>query len=358
MPDARVQAAIDHWAPRFTTMGVDYNDFVRATGGIERWEEWLDAWTAVADEHLELAEAAEAAGRGRTAGEAYLRAALCLHFGKFVWVLDGDRHRIATERAVAALRRAHAHLDPTAERVEAPLGGELLAANLRRPPDGQARPPLVMIVPGLDSTKEEFFHWENVFLTRGMATLSMDGPGQGESGFNLPICPDYEVAVAAMLDAMAGRDSAPVDLDRVGAVGVSLGGYYAPRAAAFEPRIRAVAAVSGPYNFGEIWDRLPPLTRETFVFKSGARDDDDGRARALELDLDGVMTRVTQPALFATGKLDRIIPWEQTERAAREAGRAEFVLYEQGMHVCSNIPYRYRPLVADWMWDQLTGPRL
>ena len=65
------------------------------------------------------------------------------------------------------------------------------------------------------------------------------------------------------------------------------------------------------------------------------------------------MARVTQPSLFATGKLDRIIPWEETERMAREASRAEFVLYEQGMHVCSNIPYRYRPLVADWMSERL-----
>ncbi len=268
-----------------------------------------------------------------------------------MWVLDGDRHRAATERAVATLRRAHVHLDPTAERIEAALGPGRLAANLRRPPGATAAPPLVVIIPGLDSTKEEFFHLENVFLARGMATLSMDGPGQGEAGSALPIRPDYEVAVAAMLDALDGRDD--IDPERVGACGVSLGGYYAPRAAAFEPRIRAVAGVSGPYNFGELWDKLPPVSRETFVFKSGARDDDDGRARALELDLAGVMSRVTQPALFATGKLDRIIPWEQTERMAREASGAEFVLYEQGTHVCSNIPYRYRPLVADWMSERL-----
>jgi pimeloyl-ACP methyl ester carboxylesterase len=362
MPDERVQDAIDHWAPRFTTMGVDYNDFVRATRGLERWADWLDAWTVVADEHVELAEEAQDAGRMRTAGEAYLRATLCLHFGKFVWVLDGDRHRAATERAVATLRQAHAYLDPAAERIEAALGDGRLAANLRRPPGGIGAPrpgaaaaPLVVIIPGLDSTKEEFFHLENVFLARGMATLSMDGPGQGESASRLPIRPDYEVAVAAMLDALGGRDG--IDTERVGACGVSLGGYYAPRAAAFEPRIRAVAGVSGPYNWGALWDRLPPLSRETFVFKSGARDDEDARARALELDLEGVMSRVTQPALFATGKLDRIIPWQQTERMAREATRAEFVLYEQGTHVCSNVPHRYRPLVADWMWEQLTAGR-
>jgi 2,6-dihydroxypseudooxynicotine hydrolase len=362
-----VQAAIDHWAPRFIAMGVDYNDFVRTTGRIERWEDWLDAWTAVAEEHLELAADAEGAGRARSAGEAYLRAAVCLHFGKFVWVLDAAAHRAATERAIAAMAKAHSFLDPTAERIEAPLDGSVLAANLRRPPvaggmprlstsgapRGDAPPPLVVLIPGLDSTKEEFFHWENAFLGRGMATLSMDGPGQGETGFTLPIRHDYEAAVAAMLDALRARDD--IDRERVGAAGVSLGGYYAPRAAAFEPRIRAVAGISGPYNFGELWDDLPALTRDAFTVKSGARDERDGRERAHALDLAGVLAGLTQPALYVTGGLDRIIPWRQTERAARETPSGRFVLFERGTHGCSNLPYRYRPLVADWMRDQLTG---
>jgi pimeloyl-ACP methyl ester carboxylesterase len=60
--------------------------------------------------------------------------------------------------------------------------------------------------------------------------------------------------------------------------------------------------------------------------------------------------------LFVTGGQDRIVPWEQTERAAREAPNGSFVLYEHGSHVCSNVPYRYRPLVADWMREQLTAP--
>ncbi len=246
----------------------------RTTGRIERWEDWLDAWTALAEEHLELAADAEAAGRKQSAGEAYLHAAVCQHFGKFVWMLDAAAHRAATERSIAAMAKAHAYLDPTAERIEAPLDGGVLAGNLRRPGVGTFPPPLVVLIPGLDSTKEEFFHWENAFLARGMATLSMDGPGQGEAGFRLPIRHDYEVAVAAMLDAF--RPATDLDLGRVGAAGVSLGGYYAPRAAAFEPRIRAVAGISGSYNFGEVWDDLPPLTREAFTVKSGARDEREG----------------------------------------------------------------------------------
>jgi pimeloyl-ACP methyl ester carboxylesterase len=350
MADARVQAAIDNWAPRMLSQGIDYNDFVRTNAKIERWEEWLGAWSENAELHLRLAKEAEEEGRLLTAGEAYVRAALSFHFAKYVWVLDGERNREATERAREAIYNAHRLLDPGAERIEAPLDGAKVIANLRRPP-GAERPPVVIMIPGLDSTKEEFFNFEDVFIRRGLATLSLDGPGQGEGGFDAPIRHDYEAAVAAILDAIADRDD--VDADRVGAAGVSLGGYYAPRAAAFEPRLRAVTGVAGPYNFGELWDDLPMLTREAFVYYSRSADEEQGRERALKLDLAGVAEKIEQPQLVITGKLDRLIPWESTKRIADESPNAELVVYEEGNHVCNNVAYRYRPLLADWLREKL-----
>jgi dipeptidyl aminopeptidase/acylaminoacyl peptidase len=350
MPDARVQAAIDNWAPRFIAQGVDYNDVARTTSAIERWDAWLDAWCDTAHIHAKLGVGAEVHGRARTAGEAYVRAALCYHFAKFLWLLDMERHRAAAHRAIECLYAAHRLLDPTAERIEAPFEQTALVGNLRRPPD-QVRPPLVLLLPGLDSTKEEFFSWENTFLARGMATLSLDGPGQGEAGYTTHIHHDYEVAVAAMLDALAARDD--LNLSRVGAAGVSLGGYYAPRAAAFESRIRAVAAIGGPYNFGECWPGLPALTREAFAHYSGARDDAEARQKAHQLDLKEALGRLKQPLLVVFGKLDPLIPPEQAERVVAGAPHAELVMYPEGTHVCNNIPYKYRPLVADWMREQL-----
>ena len=351
MPDERVQAAIDNWAPRMVTQGIDYNDFVRTTARIERWEEWLDAWSETGELHLRLAREAEDAGRRRTAGEAFVRAALCFHFAKYVWVVQPERNRETTIRARDALREAQRLLDPSTERIEAPLDGGAVIGNLRRPA-GPERPPLVLLIPGLDSTKEEFFNFERVFLERGLATLSVDGPGQGEAGFELPIRPDYEVAVSAILDALTGRGD--LDLARVGAAGVSLGGYYAPRAAAFEPRLRAVAGVSGPRNLGELWDDLPLLTRESFVHYSRSADLESGRQRALQLDLAGVAGHIAQPLLVVTGKLDRLIPWESTKLVADEAPDSTFVLYEEGNHVCNNVAYRYRPLLADWLAERLS----
>ena len=134
MPDARVESAIAHWAPRMTTQGIDLNDFTRTTARIETWDEWLGDWVRTGELHLELAREAESEDRTRTAGEAFVRAALCFHFAKYVWVVDPARNREVTLRARDALAEAHRLLDPSARRIEAPIpGGGVIVANLRLP---------------------------------------------------------------------------------------------------------------------------------------------------------------------------------------------------------------------------------
>jgi pimeloyl-ACP methyl ester carboxylesterase len=243
------------------------------------------------------------------------------------------------------LLRAHAHLDPSAQRVEIGLDGFTMVGNLRLPRD-VAKPPLVLLLPGLDSTKEEFLRWEDVFLSRGLATFSLDGPGQGETGLRSHIYPDYERAVKAAIDALDGFDT-------FGAAGVSLGGYYAPRAAAYEKRIRAVVGVSGPFDFSANWDGMPQQTRETFCHHSGAVSMEQGREKAAQLNLYEAARLIDRPFLSITGRNDRLIPWEQSQRQADEAPGGEFVLFDDGNHVCNNIPWKYRPLAADWLKEKL-----
>jgi pimeloyl-ACP methyl ester carboxylesterase len=352
MPDADIESAIAHWAPRFVTQGVDANDFRRVTGTLENWADWLDAWCANADMHAELAEAAEQDGHRLSAGQAWVRAALSYHFAKFVWVLDMDRHRMASDKSVAALGRAHRMLDSTAERIEIPFGSDRLVGNLRRPPGGAAAP-LVLLLPGLDSTKEEFYHWENVFLMRGLATFSLDGPGQGEVGYRLPLRPDYEVATSAAIDALANRTD--IDLAHLGVVGVSMGGYYAARSAAFDQRIQAVVTVGGPYESGSRFDTRPAISRSAFLQYSHAETHEHARDIAAAMTLEGVLSTLVQPMLVIFGRQDRLVPYQQAERVVAEAPNARLVMFEEGNHVCNNMPYRYQPLAGDWMASTLAG---
>ncbi|MFJ1260736.1 alpha/beta hydrolase family protein, partial [Cupriavidus sp. CuC1] len=143
--------------------------------------------------------------------------------------------------------------------VEIPFEGGVLAGFLRLPP-GTVKPPVMVMIPGLDSAKEEIEPYELPFLARGIATLMVDGPGIGEAEYDFPIRGDYEVPVKSIVDWIATQPE--VDGENVGLWGVSLGGYYAPRAAAFEKRIKACIALAGPYDFSIGWQQLPELTRE------------------------------------------------------------------------------------------------
>jgi 2,6-dihydroxypseudooxynicotine hydrolase len=352
MQDSALQAAISNWEPRVIANGVDPNDYRRIVGDVERWADWLPAWAAHGDTLAELAAEAEQLGRRETAGELWRRAASSYHFGKFVWIVDLQLHEQATRKAAAALAQALRLLDPSSRRLEIPFDGAKLFATYRRPA-GAADVPLVLIIAGLDSTKEEFFGTEELFHRRGLATVTLDGPGQGEAGLRLPIRHDFDVPVAAVLDFVAADRE--ISHPRIGAVGFSLGGYYVARAAAFEPRIEAAVGISGPYDFSANWDRMPQLTRETFAHASGAADEPAARAAVSAFNLDGVAERIEQPLLVITGDQDRIVPWQQTKRIADEARNATWRLYAGGNHVVNNMPYSYKTLTADWLRERLVA---
>jgi dienelactone hydrolase len=349
--DARVRSAIAHWAPRFVSNGVVLADFEEVTASIAAWDDWCRAWSARAAVHEAMGRAALAEQKLVSAGEHLQRAAVYYHFAKFVFVHDPTQMKAAHMKAVECRRLALPHIRPPGERVEIPYEGKSLFGILRKPV-GPARPPVVVMAPGLDSTKEEMDAYEQPFLARGMATLAFDGPGQGEAEYDFPIRGDYEVAAAAVFDWLQQRND--VDAARAGLWGVSLGGYYAPRAAAFEKRIKACIALAGPFEWIECWDALPELAREAFRVRSHCATPEDARRHAATLSLTGVASRITCPIFIVTGKLDRLIPWQHAERLARAvSGPVELLIIEDGNHVANNRAYRYRPQTADWMAEQL-----
>ena len=359
MPDARVQSAIAHWAPRFVSNGVPLIDFEEVTAAVERWEDWCKAWSARGAIHEEIGRKVLADGHKLSAGEHLTRAAVCYHFSKFVFVVDYEQMKGAHRKAVECRNLALPLLDPPGERVAIPYGGKRLYGNLRKPKgvqDGMrpsvARPPVVVMCMGLDSTKEEMDSYEGVFLSRGMATLAFDGPGQGEGEYDFAIRGDYEAPVKAVVDFVETRSD--LDAGRIGLWGVSLGGYYAPRAAAYEKRVKACIALSGPFDWVEFFDRLPPLTRDTFRVRSKSKSDAEAREHAATLTLKQAAKNITCPLFVMMGKQDALVPWQDGERlAAAASGPVTRCFIEDGNHVANNRAYRYRPQSADWMAERL-----
>ena len=349
--DERVATAISNWAPRFTANGVTAGDFARITAGLERWEDWCAAWSAVGAEHEDLGRAALAAGREMSAGAHLAQAAVYYHFAKFLFTDDLAQMRTAHRAAVRCLDDALPYLDPPGRRIEIPFEGSRLAGVLRQPP-GDGPHPVMIMLSGLDSAKEELRSTEELFLARGIATFSVDGPGQGEAEYDLAIRGDWEVPGAAIIDCLVTEPG--LDPDRIGVWGVSLGGYYAPRVASGDDRVRACVALAGPYNFADHWDNRPLLTREAFRVRSKSPDLEAARDVAGQLSMAGRAGLIRCPLLAVMGKLDRLIPWQDAARLVEEAGGpAELLLLEQGNHGCANLSPFHRYQTADWAAEQL-----
>lgn len=353
--DPRVESAIAHWAPRFVVNGVPLTDFQEVTAACERWEDWCRLWSERAAIHEALGEDTLAAGHRLSAGEHFTRAALCYHFGKFLFVNDIGQMKAAHMKSVACRNKALPLIDPPGERVAIPYAGKHLYGILRKPA-GAARPPVVVMCMGLDSTKEEMDDYENRFLRRGVATLAFDGPGQGEAEYDFPICPEYEKPVKAVIDWIEARGD--LDRDRIGIWGVSFGGYYAPRAAAFDRRIKACVALSGAYQRATSFEGRPVINTEAFRVRSGSADLAEAARVAARVTLKGIARNITCPIYIVAGSKDRLTSPEQAKMLAAEvSGPCVLSIIEGGNHVVNNLWYRYRDQTADWMAQQLGLPK-
>jgi 2,6-dihydroxypseudooxynicotine hydrolase len=349
--DPQVKSAIAHWGPRFVANGVVLTDFEEVTGALKSYDDWCAAWSARAAHHEQLARDALDRKHHLTAGECFQRAGVYYHFASFLFVHDVPQMKTAHMRGVACREAALPHLRPAGERVEIPYQGKTLAGILRKPP-GIERPPVVVMAVGLDSTKEEGEAYEAPFLARGIATLMFDGPGQGEGQYDFAIRGDYEIPVKAVIDFVETRKD--LDAARIGMWGVSLGGYYAPRAAAFEKRIKACIALGGPFDWAAAWDGLPELTREAFRVRSHCKTQAEARENAKMLSLVGIAQNITCPIFIVNGRNDRIVPAADAERLAREVkGKATLMMIEDGNHIATNRAYRWRSQSADWMKETL-----
>jgi dienelactone hydrolase len=349
--DPQVDLVFSHFIPRYEATGVDPNDLRKLMRSITRWNDWCRLWSEEAARHERLAEEAMALGRALTGAEAYLRAAIYYHYGKHLFADRPAEYRNAHDAMLRCYDAGATKLPNPVERIEFPFRGVAMPGWLRKP-SGVQRAPVAVILPGLDACKEELHAWSDAFVERGMATLTLDGPGQGETSFHLPTTHEWGPVLGAVLDELEKRND--VDGHRVAVVGQSLGALYAPLAAAGEPRLKACIANCGPYDWGTVLPKMPKVSQEVFRVRSHAKTMDEAHALARKITLEGVAQRIMCPLLVVFGAGDRLISPSEGERLVKTAsGPSELVVYEEGNHVCFNISYKFRPLTADWMAERL-----
>ncbi len=359
---AKVEAVVANWFPRFLANGIDYLDVRRMLDRIDDWDDWAPVWTDRADDYAALGQQALTDGHRVTAAEHLRRAALTLQFAQFVLTEDPEARRQLQRRQVELYATAAPLLDPPAVRVTIPYptgGSEGEVVGYLRVPPGVSAPGVVVLLPGLESTKEQFSTYEPFFLRRGVATLSVEGPGQGEGGWTTPFrsatCTSAMRAVGAYVAGLTpGADG--VDGSRVVVLGTSFGGYLALRHAGDLAGVVGVVDIAGPYDL-LAFDELQPVTQDGFTAFVGAADAAEARTLLADVTLDGVIGPTGPPVLVVHGERDTIIDVRHAHRIAAGLGpRVRMQLEPDGGHSCQNLAPVVRPLVADWVADHLNAP--
>lgn len=329
-------------------------------------EAWFAEFRAAGDRAAAQAEADERDGHSLTASGGYLRASGYYQIGERFRLPKDDAALEVYRQSLACFRRYAELTDwPVIEPVEVPFGDTGLPAYFVRAAGGSERPgPATVFFDGLDITKElQFTHGVAEISRRGVHCLVVDGPGNGEAirFRGLPLRPDYEVAGSAAYEYLANRPE--VDPDRIGVMAISLGGYYAPRCAAKEPRFAGCVAWGAIWDYHRTWQRrleargqaAMSVAMDHIAWVLGVDTVEEAMAALEDYRLEGVVDDLRCPLLVTHGEQDAQVPLADAQRLFTAAGSANKTLRsfgpEEGGSQHCQIDYSLRgvSVVADWL---------
>jgi dienelactone hydrolase len=331
---------------------------------------WFQAWRTEADRVQGLARVAEDRGRRFTASSAYLRAANYYQMAERFRTPKDQAALTAYREGVECFQRFARLTDrPRIEVVEVPYeGGSLPAYFVHAENTGLSRQPCVVFFDGLDITKElQYLRGVPDLVRRGIGCLLVDGPGTGEAirfrGYH--VRHDYEVAGTAALEYLGRRPD--VDPQRIGVMAISLGGYYAPRCAALEPRFKACVAWGAIWDYHATWKRRVEagfrasmsVPGQHISWIVGADTLQEALKRLEGFRLDGVVQRMRCAFLLTHGADDEQIPMADAQALFDAVGSKDktfrvFSTEEGGSQHCQRDYLTHgASVIFDWLAEKL-----
>jgi len=335
-------------------------------------QEWFESWKKVAERVEALGTSHEKAGQLISAGNKYLRASV-YYFMAERMIPSFDARKVQTYRqGLVAFKKGMEFLREPVEWVEVPFQGKSLPALFMKG-QGEGRLPCMVHFDGFDWLKEfSYLASGKEFRRRGISLLIVDHPGVGEALRlrDLYSGPDTEVPAAACVDYLETRRD--VDPKRIGIMALSLGGYYAPRAAAFEKRLKACVAWGACYDRWEVnkarfaqrkeVEPSVPNWADQYMWVVGKKTLEETIELTKKYTLEGVADKITCPLLVLHGENDRQVPlWhaEKTIEAAVNSPNRKlkvFTLAEGGAEHCQVDNYTMAvDYIADWVAETLGG---
>jgi pimeloyl-ACP methyl ester carboxylesterase len=334
---------------------------------------FFDSWVKVAHQVIDNGKADEERGRKLSAGIKYQRAAGYLLAAERMQSRDYAPRWEAYRKGLEMFRRGVELQGLGVEFVDIPYEGSTFPALFvkAKPLDGRKAPVLVSCN-GLDSMKEQIFGAGNpaAFAARGVSTLVIDQPGTGAAlRLNgLTGRHDAEAWASCAVEYLLTRDD--IDPRRIGMFGLSLGGYFAPRAAAFEKRFALCAVMGANHNWGEMQkrrqaregDRPVPHYWDHVMWVFGKKTIEEFMAWAPAMDLNGVVGKIAVPFLVTHGSGDRQIPVEYAHQSYDQAVNSP----KRDLHITAKTDFEVehcgadngtilRDYIADWVGETFGG---
>jgi len=343
------------WAKlQFTNNGITAQDLDFVLGRITSLTSWVDEWESLGRAHEQAGLDALALGKRAEAGQRYLWASAAYNFAQYVVFLDPARKKRLHDMCVSAYAAANPLTDPPARPFEVEFRKRLVKG-LLRVPRSEGPHPVAVIFNGTNGVKEELHAWSDAYLERGIATVTLDGPGLGATFHRLSSVAEPRPLGVAIMNQIESMPD--LDADAVAYMGLSLGGYAAIRMASHDKRVRCVAAVSPPYSVDVYWNvTLYSMRKELASLYSMSIDEMDKHIPRITLA--HTLPELKAPLMLAGGGHDMITPGEEAQRIFATARcERELVYYPRGAHECFNVLADLRPRMTGWVTRQLMKHR-